>query len=148
VARWGFNLFPAYRGSGARITYIAADWREVRIALPLSWRTRNYVGTIYGGSMYASVDPILMIMLIKALGPDYIVWDKAATIRYHQPGTHTLTAQFVIAQAEIDAIREAAAGARSIDRDYDVRLVDSAGKLVASVSKTLYIRRKDRSAGQ
>ena len=46
LRRWGFNFFPAYRGTGARITYIAADWREVRIRLPLSWRTRNYVGTI------------------------------------------------------------------------------------------------------
>jgi len=58
----------------------------VRIRLPLIWRTRNYVGTIFGGSLYGAVDPIYMIMLIKALGPDYIVWDKAATIRFLRPG--------------------------------------------------------------
>ena len=85
-ARWAFNWFPAYRGTGAPVTYIAADWREVRIRLPLNWRTRNYVGTIFGGSLYGAVDPIYMIMLIKALGPDYIVWDKAATIRFLRPG--------------------------------------------------------------
>jgi hypothetical protein len=33
-----------------------------------------------------------MIMLIKALGPDYIVWDKAATIRFLRPGRETLHA--------------------------------------------------------
>jgi hypothetical protein len=55
VTRWGFNWFPAYRGTGARIDYIASDWREVRIRLPLSRRTRNYVGTIFGGSMYGAV---------------------------------------------------------------------------------------------
>ena len=69
LQRWRFNFFPAYRGAGARITYIAADWREVRIKLPLNWLTRNYVGTIYGGSMYGAVDPIYMIMLIRLLGP-------------------------------------------------------------------------------
>ncbi len=53
LERLGFNFFPAYRRTGARITYIRADWREVRIKLPLSWRTRNYVGTIFGGSMVA-----------------------------------------------------------------------------------------------
>ena len=68
LQRWRFNFFPAYRGAGARITYIAADWREVRIKLPLNWLTRNYVGTIYGGSMYGAVDPIYMIMLIRLLG--------------------------------------------------------------------------------
>ncbi|HBE81322.1 MAG TPA: DUF4442 domain-containing protein, partial [Blastocatellia bacterium] len=56
--RWGFNLFPAYRGTGGRVTYIADDWKEVRVKLPLNWRTRNYVGTIFGGSIYGAVDPI------------------------------------------------------------------------------------------
>ena len=70
LARWRFNWFPAYRATGARITYIAADWREVRIRLPLSRRTRNYVGTIFGGSLYGALDPIYMIMLIKALGSE------------------------------------------------------------------------------
>lgn len=86
ISRWGFNFFPAYRGTGARITYIASDWREVRIKLPLNWRTRNYVGTIYGGSMYGAADPIYMLMLIKVLGSDYVVWDKAASIRFKKPG--------------------------------------------------------------
>ena len=44
--RWGFNLFPAFRGTGGRITYIAGDFREARVRLPLNWRTRNYVGTM------------------------------------------------------------------------------------------------------
>jgi len=34
----------------------------------------NYVGTIFGGSMYAAVDPVYMLMLIMNLGKDYIVW--------------------------------------------------------------------------
>ncbi len=89
-----FNLFPAFRGSGARIEAISEDYRHIRVRIPLNWRTRNYVGTIYGGSMYGAVDPIYMIMLIKNLGPDYIVWDKAATIRFKKPGKATLFAEF------------------------------------------------------
>ena len=71
--RWGFNFFPAYRGTGARVTYISGDFREVRVELPLNWRTRNYVGTIFGGSVYGAVDPHYMIMLIKILGKGYVV---------------------------------------------------------------------------
>lgn len=71
--RWKFNLFPAYRGSGARVVYISEDYREIRVKIPLSWRTRNYVGTIYGGSLYGGIDPIYMLMLIKTLGVGYIV---------------------------------------------------------------------------
>ena len=93
--RWGFNLFPAFRGTGARITYIAGDFREARVELPLYWRTRNYVGTIFGGSLYGAVDPMYMILLIKVLGPGYTVWDKAATIRFLKPGRSRLYARFL-----------------------------------------------------
>ena len=143
VYRWGFNLFPAYWGTGAHIDYIAGDWREIRVKVPLKLRSRNYVGTIFGGSMYGAVDPIYMIMLIRCLGPDYIVWDKAATIRFKKPGRTTLYAHFALDDAELASIRRATETARSIDRVYTVELKDAQGVVHATVEKTLYIRRKD-----
>ena len=110
--RWKFNFFPAYRGTGAWVTYIADDFREVRVRLPLSWRTRNLVGTIFGGSLYGSVDPIYMIMLIRLLGREFIVWDKAAEIRFRKPGRSTLFASFTIDESELNAIRESLAPAQ------------------------------------
>lgn len=142
LERYGFNLFPAYRGAGGRLTYVASDWREVHVAVPLSWRTRNYVGTIYGGSMYGAVDPIYMIMLIRCLGPAYVVWDKAATLRFRKPGKTTLHARFKIEEAELAAIRAALETERSVDRTYIVELVDDAGAVHATVEKVLYIARK------
>jgi len=147
MMRWAFNFFPAFRGTGGRVTYIASDWSEVRIKVPLNWRTRNYVGTIYGGSMYGAVDPFYMVMLIKRLGPEYIVWDKAATVRFKKPGRGTLTAQFLVQDEELRAIERALAnGAASVDRVYQVDLADAAGAVVATVEKVVYIRRKDAPA--
>ncbi len=140
--RWKFNLFPAYRGSGARVTYVAADFRELRIRLPLTWRSRNAVGTIFGGSMYAAVDPMYMIMLIQLLGREYVVWDKAATIRFRRPGRSTLFATFTLGDAELEAIRAATASGQSVDRTYNVDLVDADGLVHASVEKVIYIKRK------
>jgi acyl-coenzyme A thioesterase PaaI-like protein len=145
VMRWGFNFFPAYRSTGARITYIASDWREMRIKLPLSWRTRNIVGTIFGGSMYGAVDPIYMVMLIKVLGPEYVVWDKAASIQFKKPGKRTLYATFNLAQGEINEIKAALGSSSSIERIYHVELVEADGIVHAAVEKTVYIRRKDRA---
>ncbi|MGH9795721.1 MAG: DUF4442 domain-containing protein [Candidatus Acidiferrales bacterium] len=141
--RCGFNFFPAYRGTGGRVTYIAGDWREVRIKLPLNRRTRNYVGTMFGGSLYGAVDPFYMIMLIKLLGPDYIVWDKAAAIRFRKPGRGTLYARFLIAEEELAAIRAALAIQPSVDRRYQVELADAAGVVHATVEKTVYVRRRE-----
>jgi acyl-coenzyme A thioesterase PaaI-like protein len=141
--RWLFNFFPAYRGTGARVAYIADDWREVRIRLPLSWRTRNYVGTIFGGSLYGCVDPFYMIMLIKNLGPDYVVWDKAARIRFRRPGRGTLTARFQLSEQELQTIKAELESAPSLDRTYQVDLVDAEGVVHATIEKVVYIARKD-----
>ena len=142
--RWGFNFFPAYRGTGGRIAYIAHDWREIHVKLSLHWRTRNYVGTIFGGSMYGAVDPLYMIMLIKNLGPDYVVWDKAAAIRFKRPGRETLRAVFTVTEAEIAAIKTELATRKSLDRVYTIELKNDAGKIHAIIEKTLYIARKNR----
>ena len=139
VKRWGFNFFPAYRGSGGRLTYIADDFHEIHIKLPLSWRTRNYVGTIYGGSMYGAVDPLYMVMLIRILGSDYVVWDKAATIRFKRPGRETLFAEFNVTPEEIAEIKEELTRTKSIERVYLIKLMNKAGKVHAEVEKRIYI---------
>lgn len=142
LLRWRFNLFPAYRGTGGRVTYLAEDWREVRIKLPLNWRTRNLVGTTFGGSLYGAVDPFYMVMLIRNLGPDYVVWDKAATIRFRKPGRTTLYARFVLEEEELRAIKADLAERESLERTYTVELVDAAGVVHASAEKLIYIARK------
>jgi hypothetical protein len=139
---WSFFFFGCYRGTGGRLTFIAADWSEIRLEIPLSRRTRNYVGTIFGGSLYGAVDPLYMLMLIHRLGPDYIVWDKAATIQFKKPGKETLRAHFFITDEELAAIRSALESQHSVDRTYTVDLVDSAGVVCASIEKIIYIRRR------
>ncbi|MFL5540236.1 MAG: DUF4442 domain-containing protein [Longimicrobiaceae bacterium] len=133
-------FFPAYRGTGGKIAYVSDDWREIRVEVPLSRRTKNYVGTIFGGSMYGAVDPIYMVMLIKALGPGYVVWDKAATIRFRKPGRSTLHATFTLDDAELDAIRAALQDAPVTERTYTIRLLDAQGVLHAEVEKLIHIR--------
>ncbi len=133
----------AQRGRVLRISLVIFD--EIRVKLPLTWQTRNYVGTIFGGSMYAAVDPVYMLMLIKNLGPDYIVWDKSACIKFKKPGRTTLFARFVLNEKDIEAIRRALVDNRSVDRTYQVELTDEEGIVHASVEKVIYIRLKERN---
>lgn len=141
--RYGFNLFPAYRGTGGRVRYIANDWQRVRVKLPLNWRTRNYVGTTFGGSIYGAIDPIYMLMLMNILGDGYVVWDKAATVRFRKPGKTALFAEFVLSDDEIDEIKSLAGSAKSIDRVYLVELKDADGVVHATIEKTIYISKKN-----
>jgi uncharacterized protein DUF4442 len=142
LARWRFNTFPAYRGTGGRVTFIRHDWMEVRIKLPLWWRTRNYVGTIFGGSLYASVDPFYMMMLIQCLGPKYMVWDKAASIRFRRPGRTTLYATFQFDQSLVDEIRRKLESVEKLDQHFTVELKDAAGEVHAIIEKTVNVRKR------
>jgi acyl-coenzyme A thioesterase PaaI-like protein len=137
--RWAFNVWPCFRGTGARVAFIASDWSEVRVRLPLSWRTRNYVGTIFGGSLYAGVDPFYMLMLIHRLGPDCVVWDKAASIRFRKPGRSTLYAAFRVEEAEVEEIRRLLQDQPKVDRTYSVELRDAQGVVHAEVQKVIHI---------
>lgn len=140
--RWLFKFFPVYIGTGASITYIAGDYKELRLKIPLSWRTRNYVGTIYGGSMYAAVDPMYMLLLMKILGNNYVVWDKAAHIRFKKPGTHTLYATFIITDEVLSEIEQKVAENGETDYTFQLDIVDKAGVVHAQVEKLLYIATK------
>ena len=142
LLRWKLNWFPAYRGTGARITYIADNFREVRIQVPLNWRTRNYVGSIFGGSMFGAVDPILMVMFIHLLGRDYIVWDRSATIEFKAPGRTTLDARFAIAEEELAEIRAVLEREPKLEHLYRTDLIDAEGKVCAVVEQTIYFRKK------
>lgn len=138
--RWWFNIYPAYRGTGARVTYIAGDWTEVRIRLPLNWRTRNRVNTIFGGSMYGSLDPMYMMMLMNLLGPEYIVWDKAASIRFRRPGREQLYAVFQLSTEQVADIRRAAHENGKTEPEFTINLVNASGEVHAICHKVLYVR--------
>jgi SpoVK/Ycf46/Vps4 family AAA+-type ATPase len=83
-----------------------------------------------------------MLMLIRLLGPEFIVWDKAATIRFRRPGRTTLRATFRLSPAVVDDIREQARRLGRIDRDFDVALADEAGTVHATFTKTIHVRWK------
>lgn len=82
LLRFAMNLYPPFLGAGIRVRHIAGDFREVRVRMGLNRLNRNYVGTQFGGSLYAMTDPFFMLMLMENLGRDYVVWDKAANIEF------------------------------------------------------------------
>jgi hypothetical protein len=85
-----------------------------------------------------------MVMLMRQLGPDYVVWDKAAAITFKKPGRSTLTACFRIKPEEVAEIRRLLETEHSLDRTYSVDLIDATDEVVATVEKVIYIRKGDR----
>src|SRR5574343_1354687 len=143
MVRMGFNFHPAFRGTGGRVTHVAQDLRHIRVRLPLSWRTKNIVGSLYGGSLFAITDGAHPMMLMAALGDGYIVWDKAASIRYQKPGYTTPYADFTLTNEELAEIRRRLAEHPELEQTFLVELKDAHGVVHTVVERTVYIAEKN-----
>lgn len=136
------RIYPPFLGAGIRVTRMSEDLREVDVEMRLHWWNANYVGTHYGGSLYSMTDPFYMLMLIANLGRDYIVWDKAASIRFRKPGRGTVRAKFRLTQAQLDALIAQVNAQGKLEPTFTVQVRDESGETIAEVEKILHIRRK------
>jgi hypothetical protein len=141
LRRW-INLWPPFLGAGIRIQRIAPDMKAVDVEMKLRFWNANYVGTHFGGSLFAMTDPFYMLMLMANLGHDYIVWDKAATIRYRKPGKGTVRAEFRLSDGKIDEIRERLKTMPKYEPVFTVEVKDEAGVVIAEVEKVVHVRKK------
>ena len=143
--RHGMNLWPPFLFSGIHVAEIADDWRSARVELRMRPWNRNYVGTHFGGSLFAMTDPFWMILVMRRLGlRDYIVWDKAGEIEFVKPARGEVVAEIRLDDAVIDEFRQACAGGDKDLRGFDTDIVDAGGVVVARVRKQIYARRKPR----
>jgi hypothetical protein len=135
------NVYPPYLGAGVRVKF-SEDLLSCRVKMKLRWWNRNYVGTHFGGSLYSMCDPFYMLILMEALGRDFIVWDKSAAIQFRRPGKGTLHAAFQISDRRVEEIREQAISQGKVEPTFEVEVLDEEGAVVARVEKLLYVRYK------
>lgn len=140
--RGHLNAYAPYAGAGILMTHIAEDASEIRVEMPLTDSNLNLVGTHFGGSLYALVDPHLMILVMQRMGPDYVVWDKEACIEFVKPGIGTVHATVRVTDEEVAAIRAATANGDKHLPQWTLEVLDEKGEVVATVLKTLYVRCK------
>lgn len=143
--RRSINLWPPFLGAGIRVKHISRDMKSIDVEMKLRWWNANYVGTHFGGSLFAMTDAFYMLMLIANLGGDYIVWDKAASIRYRKPGKGTVRAEFRLSDSQLDDIREKLKTLPKYEPTIKVEVKDEQGTVIAEVEKLLYIRLKEDS---
>jgi acyl-coenzyme A thioesterase PaaI-like protein len=147
VLRRGLNLWPPFLGAGIRVTKMSADFREIVVTMKLGLLNRNYFGTHFGGSIYAMTDPFFALMMMRNLGPGYVVWDKSGAVRYLKPGRGTVVARFRLSKSAVDRAKRATVHGAKHEPTFSVKIVDRDGAAVAEVEKTLYVRRRAHGTG-
>jgi acyl-coenzyme A thioesterase PaaI-like protein len=140
------GFYPPYLGAGVRVREVSPDLRSLTVEMPLTRWNRNYVGTHFGGSLYSLADPWFMLILMQHLGDGYVVWDKAASIRFVKPGRGTVRAHFEIPPERIAEIRAEADRAGRTEPVFQVAITDARGETVAEVEKRISVRTRERAA--
>lgn len=143
IFKYGFNISPMYRRSTGRIYFVSEDLFTVKVKIPLSYKNRNYVGSIFGGSLLSAADPVYMVQLINILGDDYVVWDKAASIRFKRPAKETAYAEFSFNEKEIEQLKENVKQKREVDMIKELNITNKDGSVVfCELLKTIYVADK------
>ena len=141
--RRGFNIWPCIWCSGGWITFVSGDVQELHVRLRLGIRTRNRVGTVYGGSIYSSVDPYFMLMFMQILGRDYVVWDKGASVKFVRPITGEVKCRFLITDELVDTVKAQVAANGQYVFDLPLEYIDDKGVVYATFIKTVYAASKE-----
>ncbi len=137
-----WSYWPPFFGAGIVVNQTSEDLRFVQMKLKLRWWNCNYVGTQFGGSLFSMSDAIYMVMLLQNLGSGYIVWDKAASIRFLKPGKTDVTADFILTEEILQSIRKTLESQEKMDWTVTVQIKDKSGEIVSEVDRVLYIRKK------
>jgi acyl-coenzyme A thioesterase PaaI-like protein len=135
------RFYPPYIGAGVRVTQIAPDFTSLSVEMPLTALNRNFHGTHFGGSLYAMCDPFFMFLVLEQLGHDYVVWDKAASIRFRKPGRGRVTARFDVPLERIAEIRAEVDRAGKAEPVFTVVVTHDDGEIVAEVEKRLWVKK-------
>ena len=146
--RRAVNLWPPFLSAGIRVTHVARDMKAIDVEMKLRWWNANYVGTHLGGSLFAMTDAFYMLMLMANLGRDYIVWDKAASIRYRKPGRSTVRAEFRLTDAQLDDIHEKLKTLPKYEPTFTVEVKDEQGTVIAEIQKLLHVKRKEAESSE
>lgn len=142
IFKYGFNWSPMYKRSVGRVKFISRDLHIVKVEIPLNYKNKNFVGSMFGGSMLSATDPIYMIQLMQILGDDFVVWDKEATIKYIRPAREKVYITFEFTTDEIEAIKKDVELNNEIDYVKEVNILTKQNKLIAKLDKTMYVAQK------
>ena len=124
--------------------HVSEDLLNITIKLPISWKNKNYVDSIFGGSMFAAVDPFPMVQLMNIIGNDYVVWDKSAEIFFKRPAKEDLYADFNYTLPELEEIKQRVKNENEIEIIKTTRLTNKDKSIVfCEVRKTIYVTSKE-----
>jgi acyl-coenzyme A thioesterase PaaI-like protein len=87
------ELYPPFWLMRIKVIELSADWRRVRIRLPLTVFSRNAGGNMFGGYQASLADPIAAVACARVF-PGYSVWTRHLVLDFLHEGNSDLELRF------------------------------------------------------
>jgi hypothetical protein len=125
-----------------RIEHVAPDFRSMTAALlPRASRVGGVVPHT-GASLYALVDPCFLVIVQHAVGPDYLVWDKAGSIEVLAPGRGRVWARLELQDDDLQRIQQMTVSGDKHLHLFSAEVRDADGMVIARIEKMIYVRKR------
>lgn len=139
-AKRRFEFYPPIFLMGAKVLKMDDDWNHVRLLLPLTWRSANSGGNMFGGYQASLADPIPALACCREF-PGYRIVTKSLKIDFLRPGNSDLELKFDFDQAQKEVIREELKTNGQADPVFTMEYYRKDGKVCTEIQNTVAIRR-------
>lgn len=96
--------YPPFWLMRIKVRELSADWRRVRIHLPLYELSKNPGGSMFGGNQASLADPIPALACFHIF-PGRSVWTRAFNIEFHKQARTDLELRFEVPDSKINEVQ-------------------------------------------
>ena len=142
--KWLLRIYPPFFFQRIWIKKIHADFKQADIRISKSFLNMNGNKSIFGGTIFSSIDPIhtlLLDQILKQKGiPKTVAWLKSANISYLKPAKKHLSFSVRLHDEDINAALTEVKLQGKVVKTFVIDIVDVDGLLCAQSNNEIYIR--------
>ncbi|MFD2595679.1 PaaI family thioesterase [Sphingobacterium griseoflavum] len=142
--KWVLRFYPPFFFQRIWVKRVYPDFRQLDMKIHKSLLNRNSNGTIFGGTIFAAIDPIhtlLFDQIFRRKGiKRTVTWLKSARIEYLKPGRKSLYFSVRISDEELNRALQAITESGKLVQTFEVLIYDANDTLCARSANEIYIR--------
>lgn len=142
--KWILRFYPPFLFQRIWVNKIYPDYRGIDVTIHKSFFNLNANKTIFGGTIFSSLDPIypiLMDQFLKTKGfKNTVAWLKSAHIEYLKPGRTNLKFSIRLHEDELQEAYETIKKNGKIVKTFITEIYDLNGIKCAVGQNEIYIR--------